>query len=413
MLHEPLLNTPAPGPTARSASILSSSVTLFKAIVGTGMFALPPAVRETGWALGCVMVVILAVVSAYTMCIIIGSIRALRERGGVGGPDGRVEFQQMTQAAFNGGALNALVMLIAVLGQIGSIIGFIAFCTSNIVPLHPSIERWHVALLYSLFLAPLSLLRTTTHPAFSSVMHFGNAAVAVAIASVLYFGFTQRGCRPLVATWESSGIGLAFGVDIFMFTGYMEVVSIEQDMRDRSSFVQMIVWTLTAVTGLYLAFGLLVYSFFGDETGRVQEGGQWVEATILQNLPAGSAIVAAVKLAFSANLLLMSPIILLPASKATEEALGVDRSSRPKLYSCVTRLSLVATMGVGALVLPSFELVTAIIGALTALTGFTVPAICYLRFRGDSIGLAHRFWLGAVGALGIFGTAYSLIQLAQ
>jgi hypothetical protein len=61
MLHEPLLNTPAPGPTARSASILSSSVTLFKAIVGTGMFALPPAVRETGWALGCVMVVILAV----------------------------------------------------------------------------------------------------------------------------------------------------------------------------------------------------------------------------------------------------------------------------------------------------------------------------------------------------------------
>ena len=64
----------------------------------------------------------------------------------------------------------------------------------------------------------------------------------------------------------------------------MEVVSIEQDMADRSHFMPMIVTTLIAITALYLAFGLLVYSFYGEATGRLWLGDGWVDATILQNI---------------------------------------------------------------------------------------------------------------------------------
>ena len=131
------------------------------------------------------------------------------------------------------------------------------------------ILHWHIVLLYCAFLAPMSLLRDTTHPVFEGAMHFGNLAVAVAVATVLYSGFAESGVHELPRAADPTGLGLGFGVNIFMFTAYMEVVSIEQDMADRSRFMPMIVTTLIAITALYLAFGLLVYSFYGEATGRL------------------------------------------------------------------------------------------------------------------------------------------------
>ena len=100
----------------------------------------------------------------------------------------------------------------------------------------------------------------------------------------------------------------------------------------------------------------------------------------------------------------MSPIVLLPASKAMEDALGV-------VASPAARIALVGVIGVGAVVLPSFEVVTAIMGGLTALLAFTVPALCYLSVCGGSLGPVERAWLVVVGLLGVGGCVYTLADL--
>ena len=67
------------------------------------MFALPPAIRATAGS-SPPMVLTSSIASTYALVAIIATIHELRRRGGVGGLDGRIEFEQMTRAAFSSGS---------------------------------------------------------------------------------------------------------------------------------------------------------------------------------------------------------------------------------------------------------------------------------------------------------------------
>ena len=302
------------------------------------------------------MVLTSSIASTYAPVAIIATIHELRRRGGVGGLDGRIEFEQMTRAAFSSGSrlgrlVNGVIVVVAIVGQLGSIIGFVAFVSANMLDITPEgIFHWHIVLMYCAFLAPMSLLRDTTHPVFEGAMHFGNLAVAVAVATVLYSGFAESGVHGLPRAADPTGLGLGFGVNIFMFTAYMEVVSIEQDMADRSRFMPMIVTTLIAILRCTSRSACSCTPFTARRQGRLWLGDGWVDATILQNIESTSELVQAIKVAYSLNLLLM--VVCCCASKAMEDALGV-------VASAAARIALVGVIGVGAVVLPSFEVVTA------------------------------------------------------
>ena len=154
--------------------------------------------------------------------------------------------------------------------SVGAIVGFFDFVVANVVTLAPWIRRWHVILAVALFEAPLSLLRSTAHPAFRLVMIFGNVAVAVAAGAVIYFGLSTTGIQPLsqLTAVNSDGLGLTFGVCIFMFSAHMEIVSIEQEMRERERVYDVISYTFAAITALHVIFGFLAYASFGEATGR-------------------------------------------------------------------------------------------------------------------------------------------------
>jgi proton-coupled amino acid transporter len=77
------------------------------------------------------------------------------------------------------------------------------------------------------------------------------------------------------------------------------------------------------------------------------------EVPILQNLDP-HLTVSAVKLAMSANLTFMTPITMLPASKAVEDALRLsDMRSRSRVNAA--RLALICSCAVVATLLPDFE----------------------------------------------------------
>eukprot|EP01045_Picozoa_sp_COSAG04_P046561 COSAG04_NODE_16928_length_485_cov_0.647668_1_plen_83_part_01 len=82
MKSDQLLTTPLNAPLAeRRGTTLQATVCLFKAVVGTGVFAYPPAVREAGYVLATGVAVFFFVINLYTMALLNLSIVAMRERG--------------------------------------------------------------------------------------------------------------------------------------------------------------------------------------------------------------------------------------------------------------------------------------------------------------------------------------------
>ena len=126
----------------------------------------------------------------------------------------------------------------------------------------------------------------------------------------------------------------------------------------------------------------------------------------MQNLPEGGFLTA-VKLLMSLNLLLMTPITMLPASRAIEGPLGLAAS--PYARSAL-RFTVLAAISATAAVVPDFETVVGLTGSLGGLTGFTLPALLYAHFCG------HRHALGlwaanGVAAFGVLGTIWSVWQI--
>ena len=64
--------------------IAAAAAALFKAVVGTGIFALPPAIRACGMFLGSLLTVLMGLISLYTTWAMVEAVRELRRRIGVG-----------------------------------------------------------------------------------------------------------------------------------------------------------------------------------------------------------------------------------------------------------------------------------------------------------------------------------------
>ena len=274
---EPLIATEAFDRTRSGSTARQASAALCKGIVGTGIFALPPAIRASGWVLGTFLALLCGVVSLLTMRYNFACIRELRRRGYADDNDGRIEYNDIfAHSQLLSVRANGLVTLLCVVGQLGSVLSFYAFVINNVLSLLPAtVARWHVSAAMTLFTAPLTLLRSTSHPAFGAAMIFGNVAVAAALGVVIYGGLSvalnahARADHGELVAFDGGGLGLMFGVSLLMFSAHMEAVSIEQDMARRDQFDRVLTTTFGCVVLLFLGFGLIVYACFGEATGRV------------------------------------------------------------------------------------------------------------------------------------------------
>lgn len=309
---------------------------------------------------------------------------------------------------------NGLLTLLCVGGQLGSVLSFYAFVINNVLSLLPvAVARWHISAAMTLFTAPLVLLRSTSHPAFGAAMAFGNVAVAAALGVVVFGGLTHHHHpdKAELVAFDGGGLGLMFGVSLLMFSAHMEAVSIEQDMARREQFDHVLTTTFGCVVLLFLGFGLLVYACFGEATGREHTGHGWEDVTILQNLDP-HLTVTVVKLAMSANLTFMTPMTMLPASKAVEDALGLTSASRVNAM----RLVLVCGCALVATLLPNFEVISAVTGTTGGVTALVMPSLCYRHFCcADPDDPSSRRRGGAearttliIAAFGAAGFVYSL-----
>ena len=241
-------------PVHRGSSVTASAATLFKAVVGAGIFAFPPAMRACGLVLGSCLASIIGMMSLFVTWATIQSVRELRQGGLNAASNGRIEYVEVTQL-FSPRA-NGLITALTVWGQYASVLGFFIFVAETVVPLLP-LPRQAVFALIGFAVTPLVLLRKTSHPAFEAAMVFGNVAVALALGTIVFYGLGAMPRAERVPLSELQlvnfdGLGLMFGVSLLMFSCHLEAVSIEQDMADRESFDAMLQWSFIVLAFLFL-----------------------------------------------------------------------------------------------------------------------------------------------------------------
>ena len=410
------LSEPFISPSKRKGTtVMTASAALVKAIVGTGIFALPPAIRASGLLLGSAVSLLMGVVSLYTTWAMLEAVRELRRRGHAKDDDGRLEYTAV--AGLYAPRAERILTVLCIVGQFGSSLGYFAFICTSVQPFVAStISRPQTFAIIAAIEAPLILLRDTSHPAFEAAMAFGNVAVGLALCTVLWgtvFAPSEAYPHPPITELkivDPGGVGLLFGVTLIMFSCHLESVSIEADMASRDQFDRVMHLTFWSLFVVYISFGLAVYASLGEATGRVHANpsdasSAWMDATIMQNLDDG-AFVIAVKLLMSLNLVMMMPITLLPASRAMEQMLGAGTPATQAL----ARLAMIVSLAVAAALLPGFEMIVGLTGALGGVTCFTLPVLCYAHFCGDVLPMWQLAAAYSVAAFGVVGTLWSFVQ---
>ncbi len=394
---------------------------MLKALVGSGMLALGPAVKACGLVLGCTIVCLMAILSLYTMRIILITIHKLRANGHKADRDGRIEYFEINQIAFEslGSWASSFCMITC---QLGSCMAFLTFATSNLSQIFTFLKPWQVTLALVIAVTPLCFLRTTRPLSFTSSL--GNLSLVLTIVTIYIYGFSQNSISSLTAHVESrplvdwEGGSVMFGISLFMFSAHAEMIPIEQDAAERKTFLSLLNWSFLGITILYLQFGALVFAFFGPHTGEQwnPEAGKYMPGTIFDNLSnahgagssgLGTVVVSSVRALMSITLLVQFPVSLLPCSKNIELLLGLDSMSGDVRVTIV-RLLEVILIGLCVIAIPGFEFITAITGSFSCgLMAFVLPPMFYHKVCGEDMGFGLKVWNAVVCVVGIVGCAYS------
>ena len=184
-----------------------------------------------------------------------------------------MEYHQLTAHIFSRG-VNVAFLVVALVGQLGTLASMTVFVVDQLVPLVHGLQDWQVAGGMSLVVAPLCCLRTTDAVFFQASMQLGSVAVLTGMVTLVAYGAGPHGGFTAAEVdadtkFDLHGLSTAFSICAMMYSAHMESVSIEQDMASRAVYLRTLVSTQVAIGLLYMAFGVVVYFFFGAATGRV------------------------------------------------------------------------------------------------------------------------------------------------
>jgi amino acid permease len=224
---EPLLKVPGDGIVDESSlsSSATSYVNLLKSIVGSGVIALPFAIKKTGWLLGISMLLMVALLSDYTMRQLVFTNRIYRRRH----PEAvTMSIRDIAREAL--GTLGIVLTDCAVtLCQFGAGCSFLAFISENLADVIASGDgkahetaRQVVLAVTGVVVLVLTLLKSTTYLA--PTAYIGNFCFVVAVLGVWVIGFTDHppSFHGTVAT-DVDGIAPFFGIACFAFSAHPQV----------------------------------------------------------------------------------------------------------------------------------------------------------------------------------------------
>ncbi|EFA86287.1 hypothetical protein PPL_00074 [Heterostelium album PN500] len=397
-----------------------------KAFAGAGSFALPWAMEQAGIFIGSIGLVLIALLSNYTMILLLKcNIKLTEKRGPDVPPPSYADI-----AAFAYGRVGELALCfmnfsvtmaicIAYLILIGQNFGELCHYNQQII-------IWFTmpVMVFLCFLSDMKYLSYTSI--------FGALSLLFAMGTIMVYGGIDYSIKPYQEyNVDYSKVPLWFGVAAFFFGSHIVVVPISHASGDARRYPKVLNYGMLFITIVNLVFAILGYLYFYFYVDPVT-GVVGVPSAITQVLPKG-AFANVVRVCIVLELICSYPLIFGAGMNVVESSVSVffkhfspfpvsdrDKDGKKLFISrnwkfYILRLLINVALAAVATTIKKFGSYTSLIGSLMlALTGFVVPPLLYIRYFPEQSRLLFVSHIAiAIFGLGatVYGTYQSIVDL--
>mmetsp|Transcript_15257 Transcript_15257/g.24782 ORF Transcript_15257/g.24782 Transcript_15257/m.24782 type:complete len:446 (+) Transcript_15257:240-1577(+) len=395
-------------------------VTTFKAVVGSGFFALPFALMKSGLYGGLLVVGVVWFFTTYTTKQLVGAAdRLIQDRMVSGSPALReVGYMDIGHAAYgNSAAVSSFIWVTMVGSQYIAVCAYMVFLQSTLTPLLAVLvygnHKGHTQLMRDLVLTACCMLQLVLalapNPAFlGKASNFGNLAFLLTVIFIFTYGFMYfpPDIEKNTTGFESMpGLYICFGIACFTLSAHAEALSIFSTSGDKvkQAYPKIIDCVNALATFFYLGIAVFSYACFGKDTDQI------IFANFTEK---GGAIGYVLQLCICAMIVCNYPLTLYPIHQMVEMAFKLeDGTNSLTVYQIISRYTLVLISGVIAWGTGGkFGMVSTIGGGFIGLVAFVLPPLFYIRLHGGWSSLSWtEFILNSIIIfIGFYGSTSSL-----
>uniref|UniRef100_A0A1Y1MZY0 Amino acid transporter transmembrane domain-containing protein n=2 Tax=Photinus pyralis TaxID=7054 RepID=A0A1Y1MZY0_PHOPY len=389
---------------------------LFKGNVGSGIFAMGDAFKNSGAVLGSVLVPILGLICVHSQHLLLNTSLHLQEKLSLTknpgfattvelcfatGPSGLQKYSTLSRR---------LVNLFLCLTQFGFCCVYFVFISTNVkqildyygyeydIHLHMAVVLIPVylsCLVRNLkFLVPLSML--------------ANILMLAGIIITLYYAAQPPGASRVENFASIGQLPLAFGTAVFAFEGIGLVLPLQNEMKKPKKFNStfgVLNVGMVIVTILYLTVGLVSYLKYGDA----------IHGSVTLDLPKDEILAQCVKLIISVGILFTFALqfyipidLMFPSVREHFSSL-----KRPVLVELVFRTVFVLITFALAEIVPFLDLFITLVGAFSSTTiALIIPPILEMVTQKMTPWILIKdLFIVIVGLLGCVTGSYESIRL--
>ncbi|XP_010553943.1 PREDICTED: probable sodium-coupled neutral amino acid transporter 6 [Tarenaya hassleriana] len=403
------------------ASFSGAVFNISTTIIGAGIMSLPATMKILGLVLGIAAIVFMAFLTDASVELLLRFSKAGKKRsyGGLMGDSfgkcGRI----LLQVAVLVNNIGVLIVYMIIIGDV------LAGKTSDGTHHAGVLEGWFgdhwwnsrtsVLLVTTLFVfAPLSCFKRIDSLRFTSALSVALAVVflvitaGIAITKLIKGGVMMPRLLPDVTNLSS--FWNLFTVVPVLVTAYIchyNVHSIQNELEDSSQIKPVVRSALTLCSFVYIMTSLFGFLLFGDDTLD----------DVLANfdtdlgIPFGSILNDAVRVSYSAHLMLVFPIVFYPLRLNIDELVfptAPSLTSSNLRFGCITA-SLITVIFLGANFIPSIWDAFQFTGATAAVClGFIFPAAVTLKDRHDRATRRDKILAAFMIVLAVFSNAIAI-----
>ncbi|KAJ8865750.1 hypothetical protein PR048_033271 [Dryococelus australis] len=406
--YDPHLERELDHPTNNTETMLH----LLKGSLGTGILAMPNAFYHSGYVVGVVGTIGIALICTYCIHMLVKSGYELSKRKRVA----KLSFPETAEAAFMDGPSlfqkiapysGHIVNTFLLIYQLGTCCVYVVFISTNIQQVFGEYElNLDVRIFMAIFLLPLILINWVRNLKFLVPLSaVANVVQFVSFGIILYFiADEMNGLDKIEPAGDLAHMPLFIGTVLFALEAVGMILPLENNMKTPKSFggtFGILNIAMSFIIVLYVGVGLSGYVTFG----RAAEG------SITLNLPAGNPLAQSVKVMLSAAIFVSHALQCYIAIDITWNHYLLPRleTHRHRAFiEYVVRCCLVLITFLLAVAIPNLELFISLFGALClSALGIISPAIIetatfwYSRDRSHFYGMLLKNLL--ITLFGLFG----------
>lgn len=261
----PLLNVETVKPSSLS-SVGGSIFTLTNTILGSGTLAVPYAIASSGWLVGMIVMLIIALITRY-------SVRLLLQASDLAGPNCSKTYESLGHYTM-GKYGTWLAEFTFIFGGFGTLVSYLIFISSlfcAVAELDSSYKAMTMTVCTFLVIMPLSLSRTIGKLQLTSLLATLSVAYVVSFCLGAYVFLFQSPAIPrpnVEAVQLNSGSVYTVTLLIAAFACHNTTLPVYEELRDRSleRMTRAICGAISIAFFLYTIIGISGYLSFGADT---------------------------------------------------------------------------------------------------------------------------------------------------